>query len=92
MTNNAKVNALTNGGLKEQLSYNEVRNNNMVTLSNDSGDQTTMSQVENENYTKQVQGHIKDIEIISESQSTKDDSYNTTIKAKVLMNANRKKK
>ncbi|MDR2757522.1 MAG: hypothetical protein LBC20_17665 [Planctomycetaceae bacterium] len=87
---NAKVNALANG-LGEELFRKEVGTIGSVTISNDSGDKTTMSQDEKENYTKQVQGRVSDVEIISESQST-DGLYNITIKAKVLMNANREKK
>jgi hypothetical protein len=87
---NAKVNALANG-LGEELFHKEVGTIGSVTISNDSGDKTTMSQDEKENYTKQVQGRVSDVEIISESQSP-DGLYNITIKAKVLMNANREKK
>lgn len=87
---NAKVNALANG-LGEELFHKEVGTVGSVTISDDGGDKTTMSQDENENYTKQVKGRVSDVEIISESQST-DDLYNITIKAKVLMNADREKK
>jgi stress response protein SCP2 len=85
---NAKVNALANA-LGEDLFHKEIGTIDSATHSTDVEDKTTVTQDEKENYTKQVQGRVSDVEIIEESQSP-DGLFNITIRAKILMNANRK--
>jgi hypothetical protein len=84
---NAKVNALANG-LGEELFRKEVGSGGVKTISDDEGDKNSATQDSKEDYTKQVQGRVSDIEIVTETQS--DGLWNITIKAKVLVNAERK--